>query len=87
MKKALEEAAATDGIRIVVDMTETAFCDSAGLRALIDGAQTAEQRGRSLIVVPPVDSHLRRVFDLLALYDVLEVVGTLDEAKHPPAAA
>ena len=48
LRAALLHAAARPGTALVVDMTRTRFCDSAGLHALIGAHKRARAEGRHL---------------------------------------
>jgi anti-sigma B factor antagonist len=79
--------AATNGHRtLVVDMTRTRFCDSAGLHALIGAHQRAQAEGRQVRLVI-TGAQVRRVLALTALDRLIPVYTSLDQAlAHPPAA-
>lgn len=57
---------------VKVDMSEVAFMDSSGLRALIDAHREAEQSLRRLMITNP-SSVVLRLIDLSGLQDVLHV--------------
>jgi anti-sigma B factor antagonist len=65
---------------LVLDLTETDFCDSTGLRALAGaGRELAAQRARMAIVVP-ASGPVARLFDVSGAYELMEVHRTRDEA-------
>jgi anti-sigma B factor antagonist len=51
---------------VAIDMSETDFIDSSGLRVLIEFHQIAEERGDRMTIVDPSTS-VQRVFELSAL--------------------
>jgi len=51
--------------RVVVDLREVDFIDSAGLRVLLSLRNTAKRRGHSLTIVPG-PRRVQRIFDLTA---------------------
>jgi len=52
---------------MVVDMTATQFCDSAGLRELVRAHKRALAEGGALRLVMPADGAVRRVLDVTGL--------------------
>jgi anti-sigma B factor antagonist len=65
--------------RIVIDLSELRFIDSAGLGALLGVRKRLGSHGGQLAVVCG-DGMVRKVFEMTSLSDVLNVVDTLDEA-------
>ena len=85
LRVALLHAAARPGPAVVVDLTRTRFCDSAGLHALIGAHKRAQAEGRqvSLAVTGP---QVRRLITLTALDRLIPVYPSLDQAlAHLPA--
>jgi ABC-type transporter Mla MlaB component len=79
-------AAARPGPALVVDMTRTRFCDSAGLHALIGVHKRAQDEGRHLRLAV-TGAQVRRILALTALDRLIPVCTSLDQAlDHPPAA-
>ncbi|MER6639030.1 STAS domain-containing protein [Streptomyces microflavus] len=68
LAEALTVAADGGGRRTVVDLSEVAFVDSAGLHALLDGQREHDSAGVPLVVAGPLSVKVRRLF---------EVTGTL----------
>ena len=64
------------GKRVVLDLSECVFIDSAGLRTLLGARSAAESAGGSLVLVVS-DPGLLRVFEVVGLGDVLEIHDTL----------
>jgi anti-sigma B factor antagonist len=56
--------------RIVVDLRNVTFLDSAGVHALVSGHRSAERRGGALSLVRG-PHHVQRVFELTACNSVL----------------
>ena len=73
-------AASADGPRaIVVDMTRTLFCDSAGLHALVGAHRRAKAEGGAVVLA--VSGHaVRRMLELTGLGTVLPNFTSLAEA-------
>jgi anti-sigma B factor antagonist len=64
---------------VVLDMTETAFIDSAGISTLLNGLRRlTRQRRRMLVVCPPGPP--RRVFELLGLVGTFDLFETREQA-------
>ena len=73
--------------RVVVDLSELAFIDSAGLHALFAVARGAKDVGASVAFVVPPASPVRRVIELVLLGEVAPVHESLEAAvTRPPAA-
>jgi anti-sigma B factor antagonist len=86
LRAALLYAAARPGPALVVDMTRTRFCDSAGLHALIGAYKRAQAEGRRLNLAV-TGTQVRRILALTALDRLIPVCTSLDQAlAHPPAA-
>ena len=86
LRAALLHAAARPGPALVVDMTGTRFCDSAGLHALIGAHKRAQAEGRQVRLAIP-GAQVRRILALTALDRLIPVYTSLDEALAHPTAA
>ena len=77
------ERKADDGLgacdQLVVDLTEATFIDSSVINALARLARQARSRGVTFQVVAPLESHPRRVLDLMGLEGHLGCVDALRE--------
>lgn len=74
----LEVAAGRPGT-LVVDMSQTRFCDTAGIHALVSAHKQAQaERGelRLVLTTPPV----LRIFAITGLDNVIPHFGSLEEA-------
>jgi anti-sigma B factor antagonist len=79
----LETAAARHGT-LVVDMSRTRFCDTAGIHALVSAHKQA-QAGRGelrLVIATPM---VRRIFTITGLDNVIPYFGSREEALTAPA--
>jgi len=79
----LETAAARHGT-LVVDMSRTRFCDTAGIHALVSAHKQARaDRGElRLIIATPM---VRRIFTITGLDHVIPHFGSREEALAAPA--
>jgi anti-sigma B factor antagonist len=65
---------------LVVDMTVTTFCDSAGITALVRASRRADATGATMrvaAIAPPV----LRVFSLVGIDRLINVHPTVDDAR------
>jgi len=74
----LETAAARHGT-LVVDMSQTAFCDTAGIHALVSAHKQAQaERGElRLVITTPM---VQRIFTITGLDDVIPHFGSREDA-------
>ena len=85
----LLEASRRGHALVVVDMTRTRFCDSAGFSVLVAAHKWALAEGGGLRLVIPADSRVLRVFTAIGLGSFIPRVGSLEQAltPEPPAAS
>ena len=87
LRSALSTAAADGPSTLVVDMTQTQFCDSSGLHVLIAAHRRAGAEGREVLLVIPGTTVLR-VFALTGMDTVIPNFTSLAEAlAQAPAPA
>jgi len=79
LRVALLDASGNGHKRFVVDMTNTRFCDSAGLHALVTAHRRAVDEDRELLLAISGAAVLR-VFTLSGLDHVIPCFASLDEA-------
>ena len=79
LRSALSTAAADGPSTVVVDMTQTQFCDSSGLHVLIAAHRRAGAEGREVLLVIPGTTVLR-VFALTGMDTVIPNFTSLAEA-------
>jgi anti-sigma B factor antagonist len=70
---AIESAALDEDV--VVDLSRVAFCDSTGLKALLDASREVAVRGRRLVVIVPGDGPVRRVIEMTGAEEFLSVTA------------
>jgi anti-sigma B factor antagonist len=79
LQVALLEAAADGSPALVVDMTRTRFCDSAGLRILVDAHKRAVAEGGVVVLAVPAAAVLR-VLEITGIDQVIPHFASLEEA-------
>ena len=89
LRLVLLETAAHGHTTVVVDMTRTQFCDSAGLSVLVRAHKRALEEGGELRLVIPDGGAVFRIFTLTSLYRFIPRFGSLQEAllQRPAAVA
>jgi anti-sigma B factor antagonist len=88
LRMVLLEAARRGHGRVVVDMSSTLFCDSAGFSALVAAHKRALAEGGELRLVIPASSRVLRTFTMVGLDRFIRRFGSLEQALVPgPAAA
>jgi anti-sigma B factor antagonist len=74
-------AALTPGVSMVIaDMTSTIFCDTSGVRALVQAYDRAVTDDIGFRLAIPADGSVRRVLELTGIIRLLPVYLGLDEA-------
>ena len=84
LRSVLLEAATAGYATLVVDMSQTQFCDSAGLNVLVRAHQRAQAQGGEVrLVITGAD--VRRIFTVTGIDRVIPSFSTLGEALAPPS--
>lgn len=68
------------GNNFVVNLSTTAFMDSAGMSALVSLLKRARQAGGDVVLVKPIDPAAYRILTLTRFDQVFQIVDTVDEA-------
>ena len=71
VREQILEAATSEAPGMVIDLTETTYLDSAGVRILFELARRLRSRRQELRIAVPADGIVRRVLVLTALGDVV----------------
>jgi anti-sigma B factor antagonist len=88
LRTVLLQAGRRGHARVVVDMTRTRYCDSAGFSALVAAHKWTLAEGGGLRLVIPADSRVLRIFTVVGLGRFIPRFGNLEEALPPgPATA
>jgi anti-sigma B factor antagonist len=86
LRAALVEAAANGHKTLVVDMTGTRFCDSAGLHVLVHAHKRARADGGDLLLALH-SAEVLRVLQITGIDHVIPGFASLDEALAQAATA
>jgi len=87
LRSALLDAAADGSRELVVDMSRTQFCDSAGLNVLVRAHQRAQTLGGQVRLVMTAAGVLR-IFVVTGIDRVIPIFGSVEEAlAHSPVEA
>lgn len=62
---------------LIIDMTQTAFCDSAGIAALVAAHRRASANGTELMLVAP---NIERILELTGFGQIVSMHPTVDAA-------
>ncbi len=89
LRAALLEAAGYGNGTLVVNMSQTRFCDSAGLQALVRAHQRARTEGGEVRLVIS-GAHIRRILTIAGIDRMIPSFPALDQAlpqtpRHPRA--
>lgn len=79
LRGVLLETAADGHGTLVVDMSQTSFCDTAGIHALVSAYKRAQGEGGELLLVLTSPAVLR-IFAITGLDNVIRHFGSLAEA-------
>ena len=82
----IEAAVPNSAPTLVVDLAETSYLDSAGVKLLFLLADRYRARRRVLRLVVPPDSPIRAVLELTGLAQVVSLEEQLDEGPMPTGA-
>ena len=82
LRSVLLETSASGNATLVVDMSQTRFCDSAGLNVLVRAHQRAEAQGGEVrLVISTAD--VRRIFTVTGIDRVIPSFPSLEQALAP----
>jgi anti-sigma B factor antagonist len=75
----LAELRAEGAREVVVDLSELTFIDSSGISVLVGAARAARAEDGALVLAAPT-SHVRRVFDIVNLSELVAIEPGLEGA-------
>jgi anti-anti-sigma factor len=81
VRQALVAAASRDAAVLVIDMSQTTFCDSAGVNAIITASSQATAAATRLRLVAP---RLLRIFTIIGVDQLIPLYQTLEAALAEP---
>jgi anti-sigma B factor antagonist len=87
LRTVLLEAGRRGQARVVLDMTGTQYCNSAGFSALVAAHKWALAEGGGLRLVIPDGSRVLRIFTVIGLVRFIPRFTSLEQALPPPTAA
>ena len=85
LRAALLQAAVPRNGTLVVDMSRTQFCDSAGLNVLVRAHQRARAEGREVLLVITTVT-VQRIFAVTGIDHLIPIFPSLEEALTPALA-
>ena len=68
------------GENFVLDLSRTAFIDSAGMSAMVSLLKRARQAGGDVVLVKPTDPAAFRILTLTRFDQVFQITDTVDDA-------
>lgn len=72
------------GARIALDLSGCGFLDSTGLGVIVGMLKRVRTHGGELVIVG-AEAHVRKVFEITRIADIVALHDTLDEALAAPA--
>jgi anti-anti-sigma factor len=88
LRRVLLDASGRGHPTVVLDMTRTRFCDSAGMNTMLSAHRRAQAQGGELRIVVPACGPVPRAFALICLDRVIPCFTSFGEAlAATPAAA
>jgi anti-sigma B factor antagonist len=85
LREQLTECVDSGTDRLVVDLTETRYVDSAGIDMLFRLGELLRQRRAMLLLVIAADSNLARLAEIVGLAAAMPLFPTVQEALGAPA--
>ena len=82
---AIEMAVPHSALRLIVDLTDTSYLDSAGLALLLRLAERLQARRQQMRIVAPLGSPVRTVLELTGLPRVIPLEDRLEDAVRESA--
>jgi len=79
LRKQIDEAIEDNVVRLVVDLSDVEFVDSAGLAALANGMKACRERSGDLRIVGATHPDAERVFSLTRFDQVFVMGDTVEE--------
>jgi anti-anti-sigma factor len=80
VRQTISEFVSPDDDAVIVDVSELAFMDSAGLHSLIELSTILDERRQRLLLCVPPSSQIARAVEIVGLPHAVSVHGGLPEA-------
>ena len=80
VRERIEQALTAGKRRVIVDLSQITYMETAALAALLDANARLKRFGAALFVVIPSDSRVRLIFSITRLDKVLRVMETREDA-------
>jgi anti-anti-sigma factor len=84
VERSLGDALGPDAVRLIVDLSDTRFVDSAGMDMLLRLGERLRQRRARLVLVIPEGSGLRRLATIVGLPTAVALHPRLEDALRQP---
>lgn len=81
LEKNLNELLAADHDKLVVDLSETTYINSGGLRSLVSAWRRAKQSGGNLVLTG-LNTRLQEIFELVGFDKVFQIYPTVKAAQQ-----
>jgi anti-anti-sigma factor len=80
VRQQIAESVTPDDDAVIVDLSELAFMDSAGLHSVVELGTVLEERRQQLLVCVPPGSPMQRAIEIIGLPGAVSVHSSRDEA-------
>ena len=80
MRDQLLDSMPNDAVRLVIDISDCRYLDSAAIEVLFDLSRRLGRRRQELHLVMPASSPLKRVIELTEVHTAAPVHGSLEQA-------
>jgi anti-sigma B factor antagonist len=84
IRERVEQALGAGKRRVIVDLSDVSFMESAAMAALLDANARVRRSGASMWLVIPRESRVRHLFSITRLDRVLPVMETREQALEAP---
>jgi anti-anti-sigma factor len=80
VRQQIAESVTPEDDAVIVDLSELAFMDSAGLHSVVELGTVLEERRQQLLVCVPPGSPMQRAIEIIGLPGAVSVHSSRDEA-------
>lgn len=82
VKRELLDAVPNTASALVLDLSDTEYLDSSGVRLIFELGERLSSRGQKLEIVVPDDSMIRRILVLTEVHQVVPLFTSVDAVLH-----